>query len=84
MEFVDFWVQQAITNGSWKKAITNGSWKTSLVSHSFDSVDQEGTPFVWSKAYKDSFQNLTILDGFGNFITFSDASKKSLCCVLMQ
>ncbi|KAL4037086.1 hypothetical protein IC575_000669 [Cucumis melo] len=51
-------------------------------------------PFVWSKACEDSFQNLkqklvnapvlTVPDGSGSFVIYSDASKKGLGCVLMQ
>ncbi|KAL0544422.1 hypothetical protein IC582_019537 [Cucumis melo] len=51
-------------------------------------------PFVWSKACEDSFQKLkqklvtapilTIPDGFGSFVIYSNASKKGLGCVLMQ
>ncbi|KAL0550149.1 hypothetical protein IC582_014651 [Cucumis melo] len=50
--------------------------------------------FVWSKACEDSFQNLkqklvtapvlTVPDGSGSFVIYSDASKKGLGCVLMQ
>ncbi|KAL0551702.1 hypothetical protein IC582_010791 [Cucumis melo] len=50
-------------------------------------------PFVWSKACEDSFQNLkqklvtapvlTVPDGSGSFVIYSDASKKGLGCVLM-
>ncbi|KAA0056692.1 pol protein [Cucumis melo var. makuwa] len=53
-----------------------------------------GASFVWSKACEDSFQNLkqklvtalvlTVPDGFGSFVIYSDASKKGLGCVLMQ
>ncbi|KAA0041239.1 pol protein [Cucumis melo var. makuwa] len=49
---------------------------------------------VWSKACEDSFQKLkqklvtapilTIPDGFGSFVIYSNASKKGLGCVLMQ
>ncbi|KAL0546152.1 hypothetical protein IC582_016058 [Cucumis melo] len=54
----------------------------------------KGAPFVWSKACEDSFQNLkqklvtapvlTVPDGSGSFVIYSDASKKGLGCVLMQ
>ncbi|KAL0551608.1 hypothetical protein IC582_010697 [Cucumis melo] len=53
-----------------------------------------GASFVWSKACEDSFQNLkqklvtalvlTVPDGSGSFVIYSDASKKGLGCVLMQ
>ncbi|KAL0553580.1 hypothetical protein IC582_007480 [Cucumis melo] len=57
-------------------------------------LTRKGTPFVWSKACEDSFQNLkqklvtapvlTVPDGSGSFVIYSDASKKGLGCVLMQ
>ncbi|KAL0539828.1 hypothetical protein IC582_024049 [Cucumis melo] len=57
-------------------------------------LTRKGTPFVWSKACEDSFQNLkqklvtapvlTVPNGFGSFVIYSDASKKGLGCVLMQ
>ncbi|KAL4017014.1 hypothetical protein IC575_024685 [Cucumis melo] len=53
-----------------------------------------GVPFVWSKACEDSLQTLnqklvtapvlTVPDGSGSFVIYSDASKKGLGCVLMQ
>ncbi|KAL0560151.1 hypothetical protein IC582_000545 [Cucumis melo] len=57
-------------------------------------LTRKGAPFVWSKACEDSFQNLkqklvtapvlTVPDGSGSFVIYSDASKKGLDCVLMQ
>ncbi|KAL0554344.1 hypothetical protein IC582_008263 [Cucumis melo] len=57
-------------------------------------LTRKGTPFVWSKACEDSFQTLkqklvtapvlTVPDGSGSFVIYSDASKKGLGCVLMQ
>ncbi|KAL0549580.1 hypothetical protein IC582_014065 [Cucumis melo] len=57
-------------------------------------LTRKGAPFVWSKACEDSFQNLkqklvtapvlTVPDGFGSFVIYSDASKKGFGCVLMQ
>ncbi|KAA0043122.1 ty3-gypsy retrotransposon protein [Cucumis melo var. makuwa] len=57
-------------------------------------LTRKGTSFVWSKACEDSFQNLkqklvtapvlTVPDGSGSFVIYSDASKKGLGCVLMQ
>ncbi|KAL0546400.1 hypothetical protein IC582_016308 [Cucumis melo] len=57
-------------------------------------LTRKGAPFVWSKACDDSFQNLkqklvtepvlTVPDGLGSFVIYSDASKKGLGCVLMQ
>ncbi|KAL0543811.1 hypothetical protein IC582_018916 [Cucumis melo] len=57
-------------------------------------LTRKGAPFVWSNACEDSFQNLkqklvtapvlTVPDGSGSFVIYSDASKKGLSCVLMQ
>ncbi|KAL0537612.1 hypothetical protein IC582_026595 [Cucumis melo] len=57
-------------------------------------LTRNGVPFVWSKACEDSFQTLkqklvtapvlTVPDGSGSFVIYSDASKKGLGCVLMQ
>ncbi|KAL0537627.1 hypothetical protein IC582_026610 [Cucumis melo] len=57
-------------------------------------LTKKGAPFVWSKACENSFQNLkqklvtapvlTVPDGSGSFVIYSDASKKGLGCVLMQ
>ncbi|KAA0053259.1 pol protein [Cucumis melo var. makuwa] len=57
-------------------------------------LTRKGAPFVWSKACEDSFHNLkqklvtapvlTVPDGSGSFMIYSDASKKGLGCVLMQ
>ncbi|TYJ95917.1 pol protein [Cucumis melo var. makuwa] len=57
-------------------------------------LTRKGAPFVWSKACEDSFRNLkqklvtapvlTVPDGSGSFVIYSDASKKGLGCVLMQ
>ncbi|TYK07997.1 pol protein [Cucumis melo var. makuwa] len=57
-------------------------------------LTRKGTPFVWSPACESSFQELkqklvsapvlTVPDGSGSFVIYSDASKKGLDCVLMQ
>ncbi|KAL0534776.1 hypothetical protein IC582_029069 [Cucumis melo] len=57
-------------------------------------LTRKGAPFVWSKACEGSFQNLkqklvtapvlTVPDGSGSFVIYSDAFKKGLGCVLMQ
>ncbi|TYK07646.1 DNA/RNA polymerases superfamily protein [Cucumis melo var. makuwa] len=57
-------------------------------------LTRKRAPFVWSKTCEDSFQNLkqklvtapilTVPDGSGSFVIYSDASKKGLGCVLMQ
>ncbi|TYK11960.1 ty3-gypsy retrotransposon protein [Cucumis melo var. makuwa] len=57
-------------------------------------LTRKGAPFVWNKACEDSFQNLkqelviasvlTVPDGSGSFMIYSDASKKGLGCVFMQ
>ncbi|KAL0556495.1 hypothetical protein IC582_005009 [Cucumis melo] len=55
---------------------------------------RKGTPFVWSPTCESSFQELkqklvsapvlTVPDGSGSFVIYSDASKRGLGCVLMQ
>ncbi|KAA0045456.1 pol protein [Cucumis melo var. makuwa] len=57
-------------------------------------LTRKGAPFVWSKTCEDSFKNikqklvtapvLTVPDGSGSFVIYSDASKKGLGYVLMQ
>ncbi|KAL4013020.1 hypothetical protein IC575_025172 [Cucumis melo] len=57
-------------------------------------LTRKGTPFVWSPTCESSFQELkqklvtapvlTVPDGSGSFVIYSDASKKGLGCVLMQ
>ncbi|KAL0559468.1 hypothetical protein IC582_004079 [Cucumis melo] len=57
-------------------------------------LTKKGTPFVWSPACESSFQELkqmlvtapvlTVPDGSGSLVIYSDASKKGLGCVLMQ
>ncbi|KAL0544915.1 hypothetical protein IC582_020045 [Cucumis melo] len=57
-------------------------------------LTRKRAPFVWSKACEDIFQILkqklvtapvlTVPDGSGSFVIYSDASKKGLGCVLMQ
>ncbi|KAL0536694.1 hypothetical protein IC582_025654 [Cucumis melo] len=57
-------------------------------------LTRKGTPFVWSPACESSFQELkqklvsapvlTVPDGSGSFVIYSDTSKKELDCVLMQ
>ncbi|KAL0558839.1 hypothetical protein IC582_003421 [Cucumis melo] len=57
-------------------------------------LTRKGTPFVSSPTCESSFQDLkqktvtapvlTVLDGFGGFVIYSNASKKRLGCVLMQ
>ncbi|KAL0536747.1 hypothetical protein IC582_025707 [Cucumis melo] len=54
-------------------------------------LTRKGAPFLWSKACEDSFQNLkqklvttpvlTVPDGSGIFVIYSDASKKGLGCI---
>ncbi|KAL0546479.1 hypothetical protein IC582_016389 [Cucumis melo] len=66
----------------------------SRIATPFTQLTRKGASFVWSKACEDSFQNLkqklvtasvlTVPDGSGSFVTYSDASKKGLGCVLMQ
>ncbi|KAL0539379.1 hypothetical protein IC582_023591 [Cucumis melo] len=57
-------------------------------------LTRKGTPFVWSPTCESSFQELkqklvsapvlTVPDGSGSLVIYSDASKKGLGCVLMQ
>ncbi|KAL4028439.1 hypothetical protein IC575_011636 [Cucumis melo] len=66
----------------------------SRIPTSLTQLTRKGAPFVWGKACEDIFQNLkqklvtipvlTIPDGLGSFVIYSDASKKGLGCVLMQ
>ncbi|KAA0059772.1 ty3-gypsy retrotransposon protein [Cucumis melo var. makuwa] len=59
-----------------------------------EAVTSWPRPSIVSKACADSFQNLkqklatapilTVPDGTGSFVIYSDASKKGLACVLMQ
>ncbi|KAL0561636.1 hypothetical protein IC582_002076 [Cucumis melo] len=71
------------------EVVTNWT-RPSIVSE----LTRKGAHFVGSKACEDSFQNLkqklvtapvlTVPDGSGSFVIYSDASKKGLGCVLMQ
>ncbi|KAL0558732.1 hypothetical protein IC582_003314 [Cucumis melo] len=66
----------------------------SRIATTLTQLTRKGAPFVWSKACEDSFQTLkqklvtapvlTVPDGSGSFVIYSDASKKGLGCVLMQ
>ncbi|KAA0036538.1 pol protein [Cucumis melo var. makuwa] len=66
----------------------------SRIASPLTQLTRKGTPFVWSPACESSFQMLkqklvtapvlTVPDGSGNFVIYSDASKKGLGCVLMQ
>ncbi|KAL0551906.1 hypothetical protein IC582_010998 [Cucumis melo] len=71
------------------------SWtRPSTVTTPLTQLTRKGALFVWSKACEDSFQNLkqklvtapvlTVPDGSGSFVIYSDASKNGLGCVLMQ
>ncbi|KAA0047905.1 retrotransposon protein, putative, Ty3-gypsy subclass [Cucumis melo var. makuwa] len=76
--------------GYYRRFVENFSRKATPLTH----LTRKGTPFVWSNACEDSFQNLkqklviapvlTVPDGSGSFVIYSDASKKGLGCVLMQ
>ncbi|KAL0546384.1 hypothetical protein IC582_016292 [Cucumis melo] len=64
------------------------------IANPLTQLTRKGTPFVWSPAYESSFQELkqklvtapvlTVPNGSGSFVIYSDASKKGLGCVLMQ
>ncbi|KAL4022892.1 hypothetical protein IC575_016638 [Cucumis melo] len=66
----------------------------SRIASPLTQLTKKGTPFVWSPACESSFQELkkklvtapilTVPDGSGSFVIYSDASKKGLGCVLMQ
>ena len=66
----------------------------SRIASPLTQLTRKGTSFVWSPARETSFQNLkrklviapvfTVLDGFGSFVIYSNASKKKLGCVLIQ
>ncbi|KAL0537650.1 hypothetical protein IC582_026633 [Cucumis melo] len=66
----------------------------SRIASPLTQLTRMGTPFVWSPACESSFQELkkklvtapvlTVPDGSGSFVIYSDASKKGLGCVLMQ
>ncbi|KAA0061201.1 pol protein [Cucumis melo var. makuwa] len=66
----------------------------SRIASPLTQLTRKGIPFVWSPACERSFQELkqklvtapvlTVPDGSGNFVIYSDASKKGLGCVLMQ
>ncbi|KAL4011315.1 hypothetical protein IC575_028369 [Cucumis melo] len=66
----------------------------SRIASPLTQLTRKGTPFFWSPACESSFQELkqklvtalvlTVPDGSGSFVIYSDASKKGLSYVLMQ
>ncbi|KAA0047657.1 pol protein [Cucumis melo var. makuwa] len=66
----------------------------SRIASPLTQLTRKGTPFVWSPTCESSFQELkqklvsapvlTVPDGSGSFVIYSDTSKKGLGCVLMQ
>ncbi|XP_022946904.1 uncharacterized protein LOC111450846 [Cucurbita moschata] len=66
----------------------------SKISSALTQLTKKGKPFVWTSACKQSFQELkerlvttpvlTVLDGSGNLVVYSDALGKGLGCVLRQ
>ncbi|KAA0058942.1 pol protein [Cucumis melo var. makuwa] len=66
----------------------------SRIASPLTQLTRKGTPFVWSPACESSFQELkqklvtapvlTVPNGSGSFVIYSDASKKGLGCMLMQ
>ncbi|TYK08868.1 pol protein [Cucumis melo var. makuwa] len=66
----------------------------SRIASPLTQLTRKGTPFVWSPTCESSFLELkqklvtapvlTVPDGSGSFVIYSDGSKKGLGCVLMQ
>ncbi|TYJ99713.1 ty3-gypsy retrotransposon protein [Cucumis melo var. makuwa] len=66
----------------------------SRIASPLTQLTRKESPFVWSSVCESSFQELkkklvtapvlTVSDGSGSFVIYSDASKKGLGCVLMQ
>ncbi|KAA0049950.1 ty3-gypsy retrotransposon protein [Cucumis melo var. makuwa] len=66
----------------------------SRIASPLTQLTRKGTSFLWSLACESSFQELkqklvsapvlTVPDGSGSLVIYSDASKKGLGCVLMQ
>ncbi|KAL0556805.1 hypothetical protein IC582_005322 [Cucumis melo] len=90
----EFWLKQVRSflglAGYYRRFVENFS----RIATPLTQLTKKGAPFVWSKACEDSFQNLkqklvtspvlTVPDGSGSFVIYSDASKKGLGYVLMQ
>ncbi|KAA0066994.1 Transposon Ty3-G Gag-Pol polyprotein [Cucumis melo var. makuwa] len=74
----------------YRRFVEDFSRTTSLLTQ----LTRKETPFVWSLTYESSFQDLkqklvtapvlTVPDGSGSFMIYSDASKKGLGYVFMQ
>ncbi|KAL0540247.1 hypothetical protein IC582_024480 [Cucumis melo] len=83
---------EAVTN--WPRPSTEVRGRLLMYCSPLTQLTRKGTPFVWSPACESSFQELkqklvsapvlTVPDGSGSFVIYSDASKKGLGCVLMQ
>ena len=66
----------------------------SKISSTLTQLTKKGKPFAWTPVCEQSFQELkkrlvtapvlTVPDGSGNLVVYSDASGKGLGCVLMQ
>ncbi|TYK21776.1 putative polyprotein, identical [Cucumis melo var. makuwa] len=66
----------------------------SRIASPLTQLTRKGTPFVWSPTCESSLKELkkklmtapvlTVPDGSGNFVIYSDASKKGVGCILMQ
>ncbi|KAA0050730.1 pol protein [Cucumis melo var. makuwa] len=83
-------VQKLLNKGYYRRFVEGFS----RIASPLTQLTRKGTSFVWSPARETSFQNLkrklviapvfTVLDGFGSFVIYSNASKKELSCVLIQ
>ncbi|KAL0549065.1 hypothetical protein IC582_013545 [Cucumis melo] len=85
---------EAVTSWPQPSTVSEVCSFLSLAATPLTQLTRKGAPFVWSKACEDSFQNLkqklvtapvlTVPNGSGSFVIYSDASKKGLGCVFMQ
>ncbi|TYJ97662.1 pol protein [Cucumis melo var. makuwa] len=89
----EFWLKKVIFLGH----VVSSYYKRfvedfSRIASPLTQLTRKGTPFVWSPACKSSFQELkqkllsspvlTVPDGSGSFVIYSDASKKELTAMV--